>query len=275
MDVDRGVSTGSNGVPCPRLEPTNPKYSAQRGKHTEGPLVAVHVVLNQKGGVGKSTIAVNLAAVTADVLNHQDDPEASSPVAAISVDPQGSAVWWAARINDLPFHIVQAHDDLAGLARLKQLPGIQHVYVDTPGWIDVEAGAKTTDPLGRGPAADALRAVLDVADKIIVPIETEPLSFDPTARTINKVIKPRGLPYIVVINNWDPRDGTHDLDETKEFVKANGWPLASVVIRHYKLHARASADGQVVTEYPVNRVALQAREDFYRFALELNIGGGR
>ncbi|SBS79386.1 hypothetical protein MHPYR_770014 [uncultured Mycobacterium sp.] len=31
---------------------------------------------------------------------------------------------------------------------------------------------------------------------------------------------------------------------------------------------------QVVTEYPVNRVALQAREDFYRFALELNIGGG-
>jgi chromosome partitioning protein len=237
--------------------------------------VAVHVVLNQKGGVGKSTIAVNLAAVTADVLNHQDDPEASSPVAAISVDPQGSAVWWAARINDLPFHIVQAHDDLAGLARLKQLPGIEHVYVDTPGWIDVEAGAKTTDPLGRGPAADALRAVLDVADQIIVPIETEPLSFDPTARTINKVIKPRGLPYIVVINNWDPRDGTHDLDETKEFVKANGWPLATVVIRHYKLHARASADGQVVTEYPVNRVALQAREDFYRFALELNIGGGR
>ena len=46
------------------------------------------------------------------------------------------------------------------------------------------------------------------------------------------------------------------------------------VIRHYKLHARASADGQVVTEYPTNRVALQAREDFYKFALELNVGGG-
>jgi len=47
------------------------------------------------------------------------------------------------------------------------------------------------------------------------------------------------------------------------------------VIRHYKLHARASADGQVVTEYPVNRVALQAREDFYKFALELNVGSAR
>lgn len=236
--------------------------------------MAIHVVLNQKGGVGKSTIAVNLAAVTADVLNHGDDPDASSSVAAVSVDPQGSAVWWASRINDLPFHIVQAHDDLDGLSRLKSLPGIEHVYVDTPGWIDLDAG-DSSDSLGKGPAADALRAVLNVADRVIVPIETEPLSFDPTARTINRVLKPRGLRYLVVINNWDPRDGTTDLNETREFVKANGWPLAHTVIRHYKLHARASADGQVVTEYPLNRVALQAREDFYRLALELNIGGGR
>ena len=131
------------------------------------------------------------------------------------------------------------------------------------------------DPLGSGPAADVLRAVLDMADQVIVPIETEPLSFDPTARTITKVLEPRGLRYLVVINNWDPRDGTYDLNQTRNFVKANGWPLANTVIRHYKLHARASAEGQVVTEYPLNRVALQAREDFYKFALELNVGGAR
>jgi len=236
--------------------------------------MAVHVVLNQKGGVGKSTIAVNLAAVTADVLNRNDDPEESSPVLALSVDPQGSAVWWADRIKDLPFHIAQAHDDLDGLKKLKSLPNIKHVYVDTPGWIDLSGDGDGDDPLGRGPAGDVLRAVLEMADQVIVPMETEPLCFDPTARTINKVVRPRGVPYVVVINNWDPRDGHQDLDQTKEFVKANGWPLAKTVIRHYKLHARASADGQVVTEYPLNRVALQAREDFFKFALELNIGGG-
>jgi len=35
--------------------------------------------------------------------------------------------------NDLPFHIAQAHDDLDGLKKLKDVPGIEHVYVDTPG----------------------------------------------------------------------------------------------------------------------------------------------
>lgn len=237
--------------------------------------MAVHVVLNQKGGVGKSTISVNLAAVTADVCNHNDDPDASSPVLALSVDPQGSAVWWASRMNDLPFHIAQAHDDLPGLKKIKDLPGIEHVYVDTPGWIDLAPGDNGSDPLGKGPAADVLRAVLDMADLVIVPIETEPLCFDPTARTIKTVIEPRGLPYVVVINNWDPRDSQLDLNQTKDFIKANGWPLANTVIRHYKVHTRASAEGLVVTEYQANRASLQAREDFYKFALELNIGGGR
>ena len=237
--------------------------------------MAVHVLLNQKGGVGKSTIAVNLAAVTADVLNHSDDPEASSPVAAVSVDPQGSAVWWASRVKELPFHIVPAHDDIDQLRNLNRLRGIEHVYVDTPGWLDLSGEDNSTDPLGQGPAGAALRAVLDVATLVIVPITPEALSFQPTARTIRKVIEPRGIPYVVVINNWDPRDGTVDLEQTKDFVRANKWPLAHTVIRHYKVHTRAAAEGSVVTEYAANRVALQARQDFDRFALELNIGGGR
>ena len=236
--------------------------------------MAVHVLLNQKGGVGKSTISVNLAAVTAEVLN-KGDADASSPVLALSVDPQGSAVWWASRLNDLPFHIAQAHDDLEGLKKIRNLPGIEHVYVDTPGWIDLDADGDGSDPLGKGPAADVLRAVLDMADLVIVPIEPEPLGFDPTARTIKSVLEPRGLRYVVVINNWDPRDGELDLNQTKDFIRVNGWPLANTVIRHYKLHARASADGLVVTEYPTNRVSLHAREDFYRLALELNVGGAR
>lgn len=227
----------------------------------------VTAVLNQKGGIGKSTITVNLAATIAEVLGGADGEQA--PVAAVSIDPQGSAVWWSERVgDDIPFLFVDAYDDLEGLKNLQSIPGVQHVIVDTPGWMDPAARRGTGDPLGVGPIGDALRAVLDNAHHVIVPIEPEPLGFEPTQSTIERVIKPRGLPYTVVISNWDPRDGKADLEQTRDFVRAQGWPLARTVIRHYKLHTRAAADGLVVTRYPKSRIAQEAQADFANLALE-------
>ena len=219
-------------------------------------MARVHVIANQKGGVGKTTLAVNLAAVTNDVLS--GDPQ-RSPVLVVSTDPQASTVWWADRVGDgLPFDFVQADQNPRDLARLKFLTQYAHVFVDTPG--SLENG-------------HILHAALESADDVIIPMPPEPLAFDPTSRTIEHVIKPRGLAYRVVLNAWEPRDGRSDLDQTREFIDARGWPRAKVVVRRYKLHTRASADGLVVTQYPKNRVAMEAREDFFRLALELGFGG--
>jgi chromosome partitioning protein len=108
---------------------------------------------------------------------------------------------------------------------------------------------------------------------VLVPILPEPLAYDPTARTIEQVISPRELPFRVVVNGWDPRDGLPDLQQTAEYIRRKGWPMCNTVVRRYKIHARASADGLVVTQYPKNRVAMEAREDFFRLALELGYGG--
>lgn len=233
-------------------------------------MTRVVIVLNQKGGVGKSTVTVNLAAVRAEKLAADLDPDAMSPVAAVSIDPQGSAKWWANRVDELPFHLVQAHDDpLEWLQQLNNLPGILEVYVDTAGWFDLDPDC-SADGLGDGYSADALRTVLDVADEAIVPMLTAPMCFDPTARTIRKILEPRNIPYRVFINDWDPRDGEHWLVETQKFARGQGWPLAETVVRHYKIHTNASNEGIVVTQYRRTGSAANAAADFYNLADELN-----
>lgn len=171
-------------------------------------MARITAFINRKGGVGKSTLTVNTAATTAEVLGQSpaDDPDY---VVAISSDPQGSATWWSEQVGDeLPFSFVQTktRKDLGFFPELKKSKKIKHAFIDTPGWMDLPEDdlEQAGDPFGKSAAADAMRAVLSVADDIIVPIEPEPLGFMPTRDTIEQVVKPLGKPYWVVINNWDP-----------------------------------------------------------------------
>lgn len=226
--------------------------------------MATHTVLNQKGGVGKSTIAMNLAAVKNDALASPDDSMA--PVLTVSIDPQGSAVWWADRAEDLPFMVADAATE-GEITKAVSIPGVKHIYVDTPGWIGDRPGSAENGLGGR-----LLNEALDVTDLVIIPVPPEPLAFQPTVRTIKQVVEPRGLPFIIVINNWDPRDGEVDLSQTQGFIRAQGWGanLANTVIRRYKVHTRAAAQGVVVTEYDANRASLQARQDFHKLTDEIS-----
>ncbi|MGW0391865.1 nucleotide-binding protein [Streptomyces sp. NPDC003042] len=242
-------------------------------------MARITAVINRKGGVGKSTLTVNIAAVAAEVLGEAPEGEPDY-VVAVSSDPQGSATWWSERVgNDLPFSFIQtkSRKDLAYFPDLKRTRKVKHAFIDTPGWMDLPEDEVQVagDPFGDSAAADAMRAVLSNADDLIIPVEPEPLGFIPTQTTIEEVVKPLGIPYWVVINNWDPRDGIADLEDTRAFIEGSGWNLANTVIRHYKVHARAAVEGTVVTRYKKNRVAMEAREDFYKLALEIGAGAKR
>lgn len=219
-------------------------------------MTQVHVVLSQKGGVGKTTITVNLGAVVADTLGA--DPE-TPPVLVTSIDPQASAMWWAERgdAEALPFDYDQLDDRPDALAELADT-GYQHIFIDAPGSLARPA---------------VLARAMDVADDVIVPAVPEPLAYGPTERTVRELIEPRSLPYRIVRNLWDRRDGRLDLDALTEWLDEQKLNYSNTIVRRYKMHTNASAEGKVVTQYPPGRTATEARSDFLSLALELGYGG--
>lgn len=222
-------------------------------------MAKIHVVISQKGGVGKTTIAVNLAAIVSATLG--GDPE-NPPTLVVSLDPQASAVWWAERTNldELPFDFDQMDDRPEELLKLPD-SGYEHVFIDAPGSLARPA---------------ALARALDVAAEhgdALVPVVAESLAKDPTERTIRELVEPRGVPYHVVRNLWDPRDGHGDLNWITNWLNDQGFRYANTSVRRYKMHRTAAEEGRVVTQYPKGRTATEAMNDFLSLALELGYGG--
>ncbi len=87
------------------------------------------------------------------------------------------------------------------------------------------------------------------------------------------LIQPRNLPYRVVRNLWDRRDGHLDLDALTDWLDEQKLRYANSIIRRYKMHTTAAAEGKVVTQYPNGRTATEAKNDFLALALELGYGG--
>jgi chromosome partitioning protein len=142
--------------------------------------MTVIALASQKGGVGKTTLSGHLAV--------EAEARGAGPVALIDTDPQGSlAIWWNERGAETPLYVRADLESLSlQLAELDKL-GIKLVIVDTPPAI-----------------TENIRAVIAVADLVIIPTRPSPHDLRAVGATVD-LVEASGKPMIFVVNGATPR----------------------------------------------------------------------
>jgi len=205
-------------------------------------------VANQKGGVGKTTVALSLAAAISD---------SSGSVLLLDADPQQSATE-IARAGPLPFEVRPALSR-AELAAVAGIRGFDTVVLDLPGNLD---------------DTPVLAEVLAGSDFAIVPFVPERAAVAPTQRTA-RIIAAAGLPFAVLLNLVDPLRGTGPVEQAREMLDTAGLPYFRSFIRRYVAHPQAQLDGLPITAYRGDRSWRAALDDVRRVQVELLLALGR
>jgi chromosome partitioning protein len=206
-------------------------------------------IANQKGGVGKTTVTLDLAAAISD---------SSGSVIVYDADPQQSAMEIAAAGSPLPFEVRQALSP-AQQAEIGSIRGPDSILIDLPGNLD------DTPVLGD---------VLAGSDFCIIPLIPERAAIMPTQRTA-QVVKDAGVPFRIVFNQVDPLRGVGPVEQLQELLDGLGLPYFRSFIRRYVAHPQSQLEGLPITAYRGDRSWRSAVDDVRRVQVELLLELGR
>ena len=192
-------------------------------------------ILSQKGGSGKTTIAVHVAVCAA---------QRKLKTAIIDIDPQRSAYQWnQSRPDGMKLDAATADaSQLAALLAKAKAGGIDLVIIDSAPHSDSEA---------------AIAAQL--ADYVLIPCRPARFDLDAIASTVD-IAKAANTPAAVVINAA-PRGRL--ADEARTALQRQGVTVLDLVLHQRAAYSHAVIDGRSVHEYEPEGKAAAEIDDLY------------
>jgi chromosome partitioning protein len=184
--------------------------------------VRIWSFIQQKGGVGKTTLCLNLA-VAAEATGEK--------VLVVDLDPQGSAVFWSTtRGTNKPTVIDSLPEKLPDIIRAAPELGATLLMIDAPSRLDPVA-----------------LAAIRVSDLVVCPAATDLLNLAPLQETVALIETADKLGAAVgVLNNID---GTaKKIEHAKGVLAAFEMAVAPTTILHLPQFASAYDKGKAVIE---------------------------
>ncbi len=182
-------------------------------------------VLNQKGGVGKTTLAVNLAACLA---------RSGARVLLVDADPQGSALDWAAARQSEPlFSVVgfprpSIHKEIGQIGQ-----GYDHIVIDGPPRV-----------------TDLARSAIMASDLVVIPVQPSPYDIWAAEEVVKLIDEARVykdcLKSVFVVNR--KITNTAIGRDVREALAAYPVPVLEASVTQRVVFAEAAAQGQAVFE---------------------------
>lgn len=178
-------------------------------------------IISQKGGAGKTTLALNLAGAA---------EELGWRTVVVDLDPQASAKGWHDhRSKEAPVVISAQATRLDDVISTAQRHGADLCVIDTA-------------PHSETTALAAARA----ADLILIPCRPAILDLRAIASSVD-LVQLAKRPALIVLNAAPPRGGL--ADQAEEAMRSYGIPVAEVRISQRAALVHALTAGQTVTEY--------------------------